>query len=223
MLSKLLRKSFTVGLWESCLRCARDYHPHGLLFNVFKRIFKIVGDEQSYAFIDFWVHLHLLISVVFWIVVCTLHLPTWFIWTFIIYGALRLSYVVIYNANVTLFDQFRTKTKTYALRGYRRILVLLLINYAEIVLWFAIFYRLSKHCFCAPNVGLDTVWGSLYFSIVTMTTLGYGDIKPANTYGALLCGLQVILGVFWAVVVVARFITVLPKVRSNDPDEACDE
>jgi len=51
-----------------------------------------------------------------------------------------------------------------------------------------------------------------------MTTLGYGDIKP-NNFGACLCGLQTLIGVFWVVVVVARFITILPKAESLDPDE----
>ena len=52
-----------------------------------------------------------------------------------------------------------------------------------------------------------------------MTTLGYGDIKPLTNWGALLCGLQTLLGVFWLVVVVAYFLTVMPHIQTQDDIE----
>ena len=36
---------------------------------------------------------------------------------------------------------------------------------------------------------------SIYFSVVTITTLGYGDISPSNLWGMLLTGIEVILGI----------------------------
>ena len=40
----------------------------------------------------------------------------------------------------------------------------------------------------------DTPLSPLYFSIVTLTTLGYGDVVPASTGAQVLCLLEVILG-----------------------------
>ena len=50
-----------------------------------------------------------------------------------------------------------------------------------------------------PVVGIDygdhqTVLSPLYFSIVTFTTLGYGDVLPTSLWGQLLVITEVILG-----------------------------
>lgn len=221
MLQKILRKSFTVKLWETLFGFIRDYHPLGFLFRCLQKSLKIKEGEKLYALIDAWVHLHLFLAIILWATVSIVDSVVWMTWIFVIYGILRISYIVIYNINVVLFDQFQRNApeKIYMVRSYRRILICLFINYAEILLWFAIFYHFLKHCFSMPNVCLNTPMGSLYFSIITMTTLGYGDIKPINNWGAFLCGFQTLIGVFWIVVVIARFITVLPKVKTLDSDE----
>jgi len=46
---------------------------------------------------------------------------------------------------------------------------------------------------------------SIYFSVVTFTTLGYGDILPTTTTLKLLCGSEAILGAFTMGLVVAGF------------------
>jgi hypothetical protein len=210
-----------VKLWETLFRFIRDYHPLGFIFRRLQKSLKIKEDEELYALIDAWVHLHLFLAIILWVAVSIIDSVVWLIWFFVIYGILRISYIVIYNINVILFDQFQRNglKKNYMVRSYRRILICLFINYAEIILWFAIFYCFLKHCFSMSYVCLNNPMGSLYFSIVTMTTLGYGDIKPINNWGAFLCGFQTLIGVFWIAVVVARFITVLPKAQTRDPDE----
>jgi len=210
-----------VKLWETLFRFIRYYLPLAFLFRCLKKSLKIKEDEELYALIDAWVHLHLFLAIILWAAFSIVDSVVWLTWIFVIYGILRISDIVIYNINVILFDQYRHNgsKKDHMVRSFRRILICLFINYSEILLWFAIFYRFFKHCFSMPNVCLNNLWGSLYFSIVTMTTLGYGDIKPINNCGACLCGLQTLIGVFWVVVVVARFITVLPKFETRDPDE----
>ncbi len=218
---KKIEKSFAVGLWETFFNFVRKYHPHGILFRIVQKKLKISEDERLYAFIDLWVHFHLMIAVILWAFWGIIEPIIFLMWFFILYGVLRISYIIIYNINVILFDQFRINTtpKFYNVRSYRRILICLFINYAEILLWFAIFYRFFRNWFSSYELCLDTLWGSVYFSIVTMTTLGYGDIKPINNCGAFLCSIQTLIGVFWAIVMIARFITVLPKIESLDPDE----
>ncbi|WP_186059702.1 potassium channel family protein [Burkholderia gladioli] len=53
----------------------------------------------------------------------------------------------------------------------------------------------------APLKWIDSV----YFSVVTFTTLGYGDILPTTTALKLLCGSEAILGAFTMGLVVAGF------------------
>lgn len=45
-----------------------------------------------------------------------------------------------------------------------------------------------------------------YFSFVTLTTLGYGDIVPKNPGAAALCGTEAIMGQFFMAVLVARLV-----------------
>jgi hypothetical protein len=45
-----------------------------------------------------------------------------------------------------------------------------------------------------------------YFSFITMTTLGYGDITPQTNAAASLCQAQAILGQFFSVVLIARLV-----------------
>jgi hypothetical protein len=63
-----------------------------------------------------------------------------------------------------------------------------------------IFHGVDWHGKVAPD------WiDSLYFSVVTFTTLGYGDILPNTATLKLLCGSEAILGAFTMGLVVAGF------------------
>ena len=54
-----------------------------------------------------------------------------------------------------------------------------------------------------------------YFSFVTMTTLGYGDVTPATELPRALTVLQTILGQIFLVVVVARVVSLLGRERTR--------
>lgn len=49
----------------------------------------------------------------------------------------------------------------------------------------------------------------LYFSFVTLTTLGYGDITPATPHTESLIILEVITGVFYVGIFIARLVSLL--------------
>ena len=54
-----------------------------------------------------------------------------------------------------------------------------------------------------------------YFSFVTMTTLGYGDVTPVTDVPRALAVLQTILGQIFLVVVVARVVSLLGRERTR--------
>ena len=58
----------------------------------------------------------------------------------------------------------------------------------------------------SPNssAGWDSEW--LYFSFVTMTTLGYGDILPATAIGQTLAYMQAVFGQFYVAMLVAGLV-----------------
>ena len=41
---------------------------------------------------------------------------------------------------------------------------------------------------------ISGLWSHFYFSTVTFTTLGYGNIVPANTYSEVIASIEVIFG-----------------------------
>jgi len=92
-----------------------------------------------------------------------------------------------------------------------RSIILLFILYGQIIIGFAIFYLrfvgsvVYSDC-CNSLIGrMD----SLYFSTVTMTTLGYGDFRPATDIGKGLIIIQTLVGIFLLVVILANFMRLI--------------
>jgi len=56
------------------------------------------------------------------------------------------------------------------------------------------------------NAGGSQFWDLIYFSFVTLTTLGYGDILPVNTYARTLAYLEAIVGQFYLAILVASLV-----------------
>lgn len=56
------------------------------------------------------------------------------------------------------------------------------------------------------STATDTLHYFTYFSFVTLTTLGYGDILPQTPIATALCQVEAILGQFFTAVLVARLV-----------------
>ena len=58
----------------------------------------------------------------------------------------------------------------------------------------------------------------LYFSIVTMTTLGYGDIVPATQAARMLCAVEAVVGQLYVAIFIARLVAMYAGTRAKDAD-----
>ena len=105
------------------------------------------------------------------------------------------------------------------LRQMWEALAAFLLGYAALVFIFACFYAAAwqfdpVHAFR----GVDAVHHPsfadfVYFSVVTMSTVGYGDVIPANGLTRVLACVEVVLGIGWVTVVLsAAAALVRPKV-----------
>ena len=67
--------------------------------------------------------------------------------------------------------------------------------------------RRPTRCFHSDTRG--SPWGAhfIFFSFVTQTTLGYGDITPMNDWARALAILQTIFAVFYLAVLIARLVS----------------
>ena len=95
-----------------------------------------------------------------------------------------------------------------------------LCAYLYIGAWFAFLYRaaaiLSERPFFAQP-GAEDGLNYLYFSLVTLTTVGYGGLFPANAPGRMLAATEAVVGQLYLVSVVAIVVSAYGKRRSGRP------
>jgi hypothetical protein len=78
---------------------------------------------------------------------------------------------------------------------------------------FAVGYQLLEGFFPGSFAGFEEhqghalTWRHLYFSFVTLTTLGYGDILPLTDYAETLVVVEAVLGQFYLAVLVAGLVS----------------
>ncbi len=65
------------------------------------------------------------------------------------------------------------------------------------------------------GTGSAATWEFVYFSMVTMTTLGYGDITPVHEMARSLATLEAVLGQFFVAVLVARIVAIMSSKPST--------
>ena len=46
----------------------------------------------------------------------------------------------------------------------------------------------------------------LYFSLITLTTIGYGDIVPVSAPARVLCGIEGLIGQLFVAIIIARLV-----------------
>ncbi len=88
----------------------------------------------------------------------------------------------------------------FASVSYPRALLLILLHYAEVIADFAVFY-LAYDLLSQP---MDAV-SALYFSVVSTTTVGFGDITAKNSYGQLVVSAQLLICVVFIIVFINYF------------------
>ncbi len=89
-------------------------------------------------------------------------------------------------------------------------------GYLLLALGFAILYtlaaNLSPGAFTLENPDFDDL---TYFSIITLSTLGYGDIAPVHDSVRALAALEAIIGQFYIAIIVARLVSLYIVAQQN--------
>ncbi len=104
-----------------------------------------------------------------------------------------------------MFDHFRSE-----FRNFRNAIAEAFIGYLVIATAYSQLYwimnRFVDHAFnqTIPSTQAGTF---LYFSMVTLTSVGYGGIAPLNPYVRMVAALESMSGVFFVAVVVARLVS----------------
>lgn len=207
--------TFIVGFWAAVFSWLELLSTFAVVRGLFPKL------HASYRFVDAWVLGHLLLSAGSVILVAK-NPDNWLGFLFVLYGALRVFEINVYQVNVLLFDEYRAKKNgtPYAVRGFRRLVLLLMHNYFEIVFWFACSYIYFAESFAHTwQPTYRTVLGAIYGSFITMSTFGDFNFKPADFFGAFVLFTQSVCGLFMTILCLARFIALLPRPTSMDEME----
>ena len=93
-------------------------------------------------------------------------------------------------------------------RSYKRSMLLLFFNYIEIVVSFAVLYTLGDYM----NKPFEHWFDSVYFSLISSNSIGYGDFYPVTTFGKVLVSIQAMFFLSFVVLFLNFFST---KVKSK--------
>ena len=166
--------------------------------------------KGNYFIVDFWVVFNNVLALIF-VFLSPVSVPIWLKYILLIYSAIRVFEIFIYQMNVIFVHPNNGSFRKYALRSYRRMTIMLIHNFFEIVCWFAGTYMLLKFM-QDPNASI-----ALNLSFLQMITynVNIAGEKP-NLLPRIILQLQAIIGVFMTVLSFARFTSLLPKPHTMD-------
>ncbi|MBK8580551.1 MAG: ion transporter [Flavobacteriales bacterium] len=96
----------------------------------------------------------------------------------------------------------------------RKIMVFLLAVLTIVVIFGTIMYLVES-----PESGFTSIPRSVYWTIVTLTTVGYGDIAPQTTLGQMIASMIMILG--YAIIAVPTGIVGVELAKGSNPGKEC--
>ena len=130
--------------------------------------------------------------------------------------ALFHAFVVLCLLRYMLRDEIMTRDELFAAAGL----------YGLMAFVFAYLYALIEHWQPGAFVinaannprGLTRWWDLLYFSFTCLTSVGFGEITPANDHARALVMIQQMIGVLYFALVVARLVTLQTRRAEGERD-----
>ncbi|WP_220482777.1 hypothetical protein, partial [Fontibacillus panacisegetis] len=155
-------------------------------------------------FVEKWVIGNLLVAVIGSILVYSN--PSISIsWLLMIYAIVRVFEIVIYQLNVTLFDPLKPN---YSIESGTRLLILLLINYIEMIFWYTIILLSIMNI---KQIGTTSNWISyVTSSFYCFSTYDSNRMLANGDLFLSLVSVEIVTGLIMSVLSLARCISLLP-------------
>lgn len=132
-------------------------------------------------------------------------------------GVAPLMTIFLYLTFGGAITALRNLTKVFRAKGIKDIVISFLVFYPLTIFFFALFngtiYKFKPDSF-QPSEGLS-LFDFIYYSVVTITTLGYGDIRPLHWATRLLSMVEVVIGIVLIVVYVGISASVVLREESK--------
>lgn len=121
-----------------------------------------------------------------------------------LFGAVFFGFIAAIMMNYIFF--YRSKVNVYLIYGAISIYLLIGSVFTQIYITLALAFPGAFNGVDA-GVGYDQLSSSLsYYSFVTLTTLGYGDITPQLHYARVLAYVEAVFGQLYLTILVARLV-----------------
>jgi hypothetical protein len=111
------------------------------------------------------------------------------------------------------FFRNRKYIKEYKLNSGRRRFILSVMSLWLLFVSYSLIYYALVPCSFEPYL-YHHYWDALYFSIVTGTTLGFGDIEPLCLQAKFFSASQSLITLLFALIIVAKTLSLLPQHKS---------
>jgi hypothetical protein len=132
--------------------------------------------------------------------------------------------LLVETVAATLYAQFiGGYDKEDTLKSPNRSIILLFVAYGKLIAGFAMLYlwtggiATGTDPTCDKALHLESRLDALYFSCVTITTLGYGDFRPTCGWSKTLVIIQPLLGFLLLALMLGVFVSMLGR---NGEDKA---
>ena len=162
---------------------------------------KYLANKKGYEYQDLALDIYVLVKVAFPLTILINHWQNEFLLTGImVYGLLE---TILYIPTLIFASDLFTRP-----RSYKRSMLLLFFNYLEIVLSFAVLYSIGNQM----NTPFQHWFDAVYFSVITCSSIGFGDYYPVTTYGKILVSMQAMFFLSFVVLFLNFFST---KIKSK--------
>ena len=157
---------------------------------------KYLACLKGYEYRDLALDFYILLKVAFPLLILINH---WQNYPFVIWIMVYvLLETVLYIPTLIFASDLFSKP-----RSYKRSILLLFLNYLEIVFAFGVLYSCDNYL----NKPLENWFDAVYFSTITSSSIGYGDYYPVTTVGKVLVSAQALLFLFFVVLFLNFFST----------------
>jgi hypothetical protein len=169
---------------------------------------KYTACKVGHEYQDLVMDIYILLKVLFPIIILSNNLQSN---TLLIYLMLYvLAETLLYIPTLIFASDLFTRP-----RSYKRSMLLLFFNYIEIVVAFGVLYTLGNNM----NKPFAHWFDSIYFSLVTSNSIGFGDYYPITTYGKVLVSMQAIFFLSFVILFLNFFSTKVKGKGYFDNDE----
>lgn len=187
--------------------------PYGLL-----RSLNIIS---SYRHVEMWVIAWVTIVVAASVLISYNFLSPLYVNIVCAFGTLRVIEIIMTQCKTVFLIPDGSGRSPHSIYSLRRTLVLSMINYFEIVLWFAIYHAIlvANGSLSIASETLLSYMLLLRESLIEMVGNSSGLVSATDYYGWLILVAQPIIGFFMVSIVIGRFISFLPKPTTSDLEE----